>query len=184
MTSHASEPNRGPSLPPTTSESLENPLDFIQEDHQREREICETLEDLAGSTVPDEHQVTRVLSFLGEGLPLHLEDEELDLFPLVRRRCEPEDEIERAIERLSQDHRHTTADISDVVAVLRELGREGKEITGDERSVLSRYAANTRRHLMLENAVILPFARLRLTAADLETLRLRMLQRRGLDRSS
>ena len=62
MTSKASEPNRGPCLPQTTSALIENPLDFIHEDHQREREICETIEALAGSTVPDSHQANRVLS--------------------------------------------------------------------------------------------------------------------------
>lgn len=179
-----SEPNEGACPPRTNSASLDNPLDYIHEDHQREREICDTLDALAGATVPDEGQASRVLSFLCERLLLHFEDEEKDLFPLVRRRCEPEDEIEKAIDRLSRDHRHARTGISDVVAVLQDCGRGGKEITSDEKAILSRYAANTRRHLMLENAVILPFARLRLTAADLETLRLRMLQRRGLGRSN
>jgi hemerythrin-like domain-containing protein len=50
------------------------------------------------------------------------------------------------------------------------------------RTRLARFAGHARRHLILENAIILPFARLRLTRHDLETLRLRMMQRRGLDR--
>ena len=47
------------------------------------------------------------------------------------------------------------------------------------RKILSEFASQERRHLGLENAVILPIARLRLDADDLATLGRRLAARRG-----
>ena len=48
--------------------------------------------------------------------------------------------------------------------------------------MLTEFASQTRRHLIVENAIILPIARARLDTDDLDALRLGMLRRRGLDR--
>jgi hemerythrin-like domain-containing protein len=42
------------------------------------------------------------------------------------------------------------------------------------------FAHHARRHLILENAVILPIARARLTEADLNAMKRHMLERRSL----
>ena len=55
-------------------------------------------------------------------------------------------------------------------------------LSPDERERVVAYVGHTRNHLIFENAIILPFARLRLTDSDLHTLSLRMRQRRGLGR--
>jgi len=67
--------------------------------------------------------------------------------------------------------------------VLTLLARisDGAELSGDDCALLTNYANQARRHLILENAIVLPLARVRLTDDDLDTLRLRMMQRRGLD---
>ncbi|EBA15580.1 hypothetical protein RSK20926_15221 [Roseobacter sp. SK209-2-6] len=174
----------GTCLPPTDFALLADPLGFIAEDHLREREICALLDRIAacaraeGSAAPDAQDLDRALAFLQKELPLHLADEEEDLFPLMRRCCEAEDEIGRVIERLLSDHHHALADTPEVIEVLNLLwDRAPLEA---EAQLISRYASHARRHLILENAVILPIARLRLRADDLDSLRLRMMQRRGL----
>lgn len=173
---------RGDCLSPTNPALLENPLDFIHEEHLREREICTQLALLAGAQTPQADTAAAIVGFLRDELPLHLADEEEDLFPLLRRRCLPEDEIDTAIRRLTSDHRHADDDTPRVIADLEELSAGACALPEEMRDRFASYAGHARRHLILENAIILPFARLRLTARDIETLRLRMMQRRGLDR--
>jgi iron-sulfur cluster repair protein YtfE (RIC family) len=181
MSEHARGFPRGDCLAPTDPALLKTPLVFIYEDHLREREICAMLDRVAANEPPGPTDLEQMLAFLGTEMPLHLEDEEQDLFPLLRRRCEPEDQIERVIARLSSDHRHSNADTPKVVAILDAIKAGGAKPDDDARSFLAEYATHARRHLVLENALILPFSRLRLTRDDLETLRLRMTRRRGLD---
>lgn len=182
MKTPSRELKRGDCLAPINPALLEDPLDFIHEEHLREREICAQLDALAGAEAPDRGTAETILEFLRDELPLHLADEEEDLFPLLRRRCLPEDEIETAIRRLTSDHRHADDDTPHVIADLEGLSAGACALPEEMRDRFASYAAHARRHLILENAIILPFARLRLTARDIETLRLRMMQRRGLDR--
>lgn len=182
MNIHIRDLKRGDCLGPTTPRLLGNPLDFIHEDHLRKRLICAMLDRIATDAVPDRDEVAHVREYLARELPLHLADEEEDLFPLLRRACEAEDEIGKVIERLTSDHVHAAEDtprvIADLVALLPAAGAPDQEMRGR----LARFAAQARRHLIFENAIILPFARLRLKGRDLESLCLRMAQRRGLDR--
>lgn len=160
---------------------FENPLNYIYEDHLHEREVCAQLDALALAQASDPNVVAAVLRFLVGDLPLHLADEEEDLFPLLRRRCEPEDEMDKVIARLTSDHRHSDEDTPQIIADLEILARQAHAMSDEMRTRFTSYAAHARRHLILENAIILPFARLRLTATDLRTLGLRMMQRRDLD---
>lgn len=180
MTPAETPPGQGPGQAARPAAPPGNPLDYLQEDHQREREVCDLLDALAEAETPDPDTAAQAAEFLRHALPLHLEDEEEDLFPLLKRRCQPDDEIDKAIARLREDHVHAGEDTPQIVDLLDALDRRAP--TAAERDMLRRYATHARRHLGLENAIILPFARLRLTGDDLETLRLRMLQRRGLDR--
>ncbi len=180
MNKHPSGPRQ--ELPPasTAARPIHNPLDVIHEDHLRAREMCADLDHLERSDARAPELADRVLTFLKTDLPLHLEDEEEDLFPLLKRRCEPQDEIGKALKRLSSDHEHAAEDTPTVVAVLQAMTSGTGSAPEADRLALTQFAAHVRRHLLLENAIILPFAKLRLTNDDLETLRLRMLQRRGL----
>ncbi|WP_371326969.1 hemerythrin domain-containing protein [Stappia sp. ES.058] len=140
------------------------------------------LERIATSEAPQGCAVTHVLGFLREELPLHLEDEEQDLFPLLRRRCDPSDEIGKAIDRLASDHRRCDVETPSIVAALARLEPGGEGLSPDERERVVAFVGHARSHLIFENAIILPFARLRLSENDLHTLTLRMRQRRGLSR--
>ena len=76
---------------------LQNPLDLLAADHSAERDACALIERIATAQGPMPDDAKRVLSFLIEAYRNHLKDEEDDLFPLLRLRCEPEDEIDRIL---------------------------------------------------------------------------------------
>ncbi len=182
MTIPARDTGRGECLAPTAPRLLGNPLGFIHEDHLRARALCAEMDRIAAAPSPDPAAAARVAEFLTQELPLHLADEESDLFPLLRRRCPPDDEIAGVLHRLHADHAQMRTDRRKVVIGLHALADAGVVPDADTRTALGAYANRARRHLILENAIILPFARLRLIASDHDTLRLRMMQRRGLDR--
>ncbi len=179
----AADRARGDCLSPTAPGTLlANPLDYIAEEHLREREICVRLDRIATVGLPDEEEITAVQSYLAGELPLHLEDEERDLFPLMRRRCPPEDEIGKVITRLLADHDQAHSEIPRTLAVLARILAEERAPTPDEAAQLTDFAKHARAHLIVENAIVLPIARARLTPHDLEALCRGMLKRRGLDR--
>lgn len=156
-----------------------NPLDWFYEDHLREREICARINAVLLQRDAGVHDLAFVIPFFRIDLPRHIEDEEKDLFPLLRRRCEPEDEIARAIDRLVSDHLGAQTFSGVIDSLIEAAGRDQRAIHTVERESLQAYVMNARRHLIFENAIILPLARYRLTDDDLETLRLRMTRRRG-----
>ncbi|MBC7281596.1 hemerythrin domain-containing protein [Hoeflea sp.] len=171
---------RGDGLSPTDPVLLAAPLEFISEDNLRERQICAVIEELANSASFNRQAALTVLRFLNEELNVHVRDETEDLFPLLVRRCRPEDAIERAISRIRTDHDETTRLLPEVRAILeRTLDTGGNPSTEDSKMLMS-FATRMRRHLVAENAILLPIARARLTRVDLKKLSQRMRARRGL----
>ncbi|OAN81288.1 hypothetical protein A8B78_09805 [Jannaschia sp. EhC01] len=159
---------------------LENPLDFIAEDHMREREVCALIDKLVDAASLQEADIHQMLGFLEDQLPQHLADEEIDLFPMMLERCDPEDEIEKVIDKLHSDHGHALADVPTIVALIQSVAPASPQLSDDECILMTDFAHHARRHLILENAVILPIARGRLTQADLNTMKRHMLERRGI----
>jgi len=170
----------GAGLRPIDPALMISPVDYLNAVHLCEREVCAILERIAERRVVTPAESKAAMSFLSGELLLHLEDEEQDLFPLLRLRCEAEDDIERLLGRLQDDHRHADFDVPRVADILRSTG---SEVAPAEAEELCRFANHARRHLILENAVLIPFARLRLTEADLETLCASMRWRRGLEKT-
>ena len=178
---HPSEPAlRGSGDKPTRHSLLANPLDFISEDHLRKLFICAVIDGLAAADALDRQEATTVLRFLNEELNVHLRDEAEDLFPLLARRCTEEDAIEGAIERIRADQDEAMRLMPEVRAMLAGCLDSGADLTTKERAVLSTFAGHVRRHLVAENAILLPIARVRLTRADLRILTKHMRSRRGL----
>lgn len=157
-----------------------NPLDFIAEDHMREREVCALIDRGVASTSMEGAELEQVLTFLEAHLPQHLADEDVDLFPLMLKRCEPEDEIDKVIDKLQSDHDHAIADAPAIVAIIRGCGNRRSKLSHSDCRQMADFAHHARRHLILENAVVLPIARARLTEEDLNIMKRHMLERRGL----
>ena len=165
------------------SSQLTEPLDYIFAEHFRQRVLCNALDEIADQERPDRQMIEAVLRFLRVDFAPHMQDEEHDLFPLLRRRAEPEDRIDDVIGQLTQEH---AADRLDAKLITEGLSKvlAGKAATGPASSLgklLHRFAENERNHLTLENAIILPLARVRLTADDLRNMAKQMAARRGVN---
>lgn len=159
----------------------DRPLDFLIADHARQRTAFALIEELARARALDRTLAAEVLRFLECDMVAHVDDEEADLFPLLRLRCEPEDQIERVLEDLSTEHAAEERIAVEIRAGLaRALERDCRiaEIVGLDERMLA-FAAAEQRHLALEHAIVLPIARARLSEDDLRDLGARMMARRA-----
>ncbi len=171
---------RGDGATPVDVRLIALPLEFLAEEHVRQRRICAYLDALAVAGGGDRTIAADALSHIVNEVPAHTLDEEEDLFPLLRRRAEPEDALEATLSRLDGDHERGRELAETAKPILERMAREGCASVGDARGMLAQLAGHERRHLIVENAIILPLAHARLTPSDLRTLSLRMAARRGL----
>jgi len=160
---------------------IREPLNWLFAEHHRHRQLCRLLEELAGAMVFDAERVSMARTFIARDLPLHVIDEEQDFFPLLCRRCEVEDEIEPVLDRLAREHAADSEKAARVEAQLEQSIRLRRAPGQDPASkrAFAEFAAQQRRHLGLENAVVLPLARRRLRPHDLIALSVRLAARRG-----
>ncbi|HRO32094.1 MAG TPA: hemerythrin domain-containing protein [Brevundimonas sp.] len=160
---------------------MHEPLEWLFAEHYRHRQLCALIERVATATVPLRDEIAEILDFLRFELPLHVIDEEEDLFPLLRRRALPEDELDKILGVLSADHKADMVNAAQLRALLETAQQTGVPPGGqpDNRRLMTAFASGERRHIALENAVILPIARLRLRPEDLRNLALRLAARRG-----
>jgi hemerythrin-like domain-containing protein len=172
--------HRGRGLSPTDPSLLSSPLEFISADHLRERAICAMIDRLAGTALLDRHAALTVLRFLNEELNVHMRDDAEDLFPMLAKRCAPEDCIDRTISRITTHQQEAMRLLPRVRAALVRCLDTGFDLSVRENRALSRFADHVRQHLVAENAILLPIARVRLTPRDLQSLSHRMRTRRGL----
>ncbi|MGF1610455.1 MAG: hemerythrin domain-containing protein [Kiloniellales bacterium] len=170
--------------PALDSGGLDEPLDLILSEHMRQNTVCGWL-----STCADSEDMAailpyaeRLLAFLTEDLPRHCEDEERDLFPLLRQRCAREDGVERIVDQLSAEHALDRDVVDFLVDDLQRLVAHGRLPNPIRFFInLKAFAVTQMRHLAWENRTVLPLARRRLTDADLADLGRRMAARRGIE---
>lgn len=168
-------------LEPLPRELLGKPLDYILADHLRQRVLCVLCEKIAAAEQPDGAMIGEVLAYLETEMVVHVIDEEQDLFPLIRRRAEPGDDIEAALGMLSGEHAADERLAKSIVRGLKvALAHEPRPLPDALRQALRTFARNERNHLALENATVMPLAKLRLTPRDLSGLAARMAARRGI----
>jgi len=162
---------------------LAEPLDYMFAEHFRQRVLCNILDVIADQERPDHQMIKAVLKFLRMDFAPHIVDEEHDLFPLLRRRAEPDDRIDDVLGQLTQEHAADRLDAELIIDGLNKTlaGKIGTRLASSLGTLLHRFAENERQHLTLENAIVLPLARIRLTADDLRNLTQRMATRRGVN---
>ncbi|MBY0565468.1 MAG: hemerythrin domain-containing protein [Hyphomonadaceae bacterium] len=160
---------------------LKEPLEFLFAEHYRHRHMCKVLEYLSIASGFEAGLIASTDDFIRYDLALHVIDEEEDLFPLLRRRCSEEDDIEDVLGRLSADHALDQA-LAKTVRTLFAQSLEARvapsAVAGGPQALLQ-LARQEKSHMALENAVVMPLARRRLTSDDLEALSLRLAARRG-----
>tara|TARA_R110000737_G_scaffold176258_1_gene201335 strand:- start:508 stop:1068 length:561 start_codon:yes stop_codon:yes gene_type:complete len=164
------------------TELLREPLVWFFAEHYRHRSVCKRLRELAKTVAFDEDALRDVLRFLDSDLPLHIIDEEDDLFPLLRRRCEADDQIEKVLGMLSGEHASDLHDASAVksLIVLALNDHRGPAGYAEAPQIILPFCRSQERHIAVENAVVLPIARARLSETDLRSLGRRLAARRGL----
>lgn len=165
---------------------LAEPIDFIVAEHYRQRSALNLIEQTADATMAIEIRrriAAMVLDFVRADLSLHVADEEHDLFPMLRRRCRPEDGFEAIVAQLAAEHADDEGLAREVVVGLEALAARPAAEPPSSFAVAARVFCRTqRRHLAWENATVLPLARARLTARDRRELARRMAARRGVRR--
>jgi len=175
-------PRNRPRVAEKPDHLLADPIAWFFAEHQRHRQFCDLMQLASMATTFDAEVLTWLLDFVVDDLALHVLDEEQDLFPLLRARAEPEDDIERLVGRLAGEH---AKDLTRAAAVRQHLQtclRQRAPIGRNNvrRRALEAFAIQERGHLALENAVVLPIARRRLSEPDLAGLSQRLAARRGM----
>lgn len=162
---------------------LDDPIAWFLAEHQRHRQFCELMRRAATQTTFDEELMTWLLDFVVHELAQHVWDEEQVFFPLLRARALPEDEIDPVLRRLSSEHAKDLGHAQKVQQHLQDCvdRRIPAGRAAARRRALQAFADQELRHLALENAVVLPLARLRLTRDDMTTLGRKLAMRRGFE---
>jgi len=173
-----------PGLARVPENLLREPVEYLLAEHFRQQEVCRMLAALAGAPEPGALAATvaAALRYLAEDLPLHIADEEQDLFRCLRGRCLEEDGLGSILGVLNAEHERDETLAATLVADLRELaaGRAPADMAAF-RHAAAVYSETQRRHVAWENGVLLPLARRRLTPVDWIDLGRRMAARRGID---
>jgi len=160
-----------------------DPIQLIHSEHLMMREVLDAIDRLV--LEPSSHLSEAALEPYGylrdEYLAHHLDEDEA-MFPFLRQRAEPEDRIDEILDRLEADHDNGHGQIGRVLTILKAMVDNDKAPSGQDFETLRFFAASERRHLIVENAIVLPIARARLKKADLAEIYGKMLARRGFDR--
>ncbi|HRJ70480.1 MAG TPA: hemerythrin domain-containing protein, partial [Beijerinckiaceae bacterium] len=109
-----------------------------------------------------------IADFLRRDMYLHHQDEELDLFPALRRRAHQEDNLAGVLDRLADDHHASEPNAVEIARALEATPQEGLVSVSEriQRRMLA-LAASEHRHLAIENGLVMAIARVRLTRSDL-----------------
>jgi iron-sulfur cluster repair protein YtfE (RIC family) len=160
---------------------LDDPIGWFLAEHQRHRQFCELMRRAATQTTFDEELVTWLLDFVVHELAEHVWDEEQVFFPLLRARALPEDHVEEVLGRLSSEHAKDLGHARTVQEHLEVCVRRRVPVGSvvARRRALEAFADQELHHLALENAVVLPLARLRLSPGDMVALGRELAARRG-----
>lgn len=161
---------------------LSQPLDFIHVEHLRHRELCQAAEEIAETAAFDGTLAQAIVTFLKVDMVLHVIDEEEDLFPVLRRRLKRSDAAGRIIGLLSGEHAADEKLSQEIADGLNSaIEAEEKRLPEPVRNALLAFADRQRRHLSVENAIVLPLAGRRLSKRDLDEIARRMAARRGIN---
>lgn len=170
-------------MSPGSSPSFDQPLAMLQACHERieaELAVLERLAGRIGTRGPDgeaRSAAERLLHYFDTSGALHHEDEDQDLFPLLRTRAAEHGraEIAAVIEELEREHASLGAQWQRLRQRLAAIVAGEGRLDADE---VTRFAWLYRRHMRQEGGAVLPFAREALDRADCAALGERMAIRR------
>ncbi len=149
--------------------TIRHPIEFLFAEHDRQRVLCAALVRLADhpGAADAAENAAFALGYLENDLPLHIADEEEDLFPLLARRATPEDDIATILAILNDEHEVDRKYHARLIEPLRAIAAGQAPQDAVEFAHMARaFSEFQRRHLAWENGTVLPLARKRLTATD------------------
>ncbi len=160
-------------MPPQLPRQIDDPLDILVHEHVRQEWLCDVLETIADG-LPGKLEcalAATVAKVLRIDVPLHHEDEEEGLFPLLCQRAAPEDNIDAVIRQLCREHLADDTYCDDLIDLLEALA-DGRPPQNPEMAgyMIRGFFESYRRHIAFENVVVIPLARARLTAEDMDEL--------------
>jgi iron-sulfur cluster repair protein YtfE (RIC family) len=160
--------------------SFDEPLEMLAACHERIEAQLATLERLAphlaakGCDAEARSAVQAVLRYFDTSGALHHQDEDHDLFPLLRAKAAAEGRVEiaAAIDELEREHETMEVQWKRLRAgmVIEEMHLDAEDVT--------RFAWLYRRHMDREGAAVLPYARQSLGEQERAELGERMAARR------
>jgi hemerythrin-like domain-containing protein len=164
--------------------SFDQPLEMLAACHEGIEAQLSTLERLGphlearGCDAQARSTAQAVLRYFDSGGALHHQDEDGDLFPLLRARAAAQgrDEIAAAVGELEREHETMEAQWRRLRERLVAIAQGEARLEADE---VARFAWLYRRHLDRERAALMPFAREALDAQERAALGSRMAARRG-----
>lgn len=168
----------GPIVEPLPVSLLDEPLEYVLADHDRQRRVTAALRRFADAGHASRAEADMIAGYLQRDLQLHHADEDEDLFPAVRQRAAAADELGDVLSRLSQDHQQNAKSVDALLAALAVPG-DPITLSSDVREAMRTYARREHRHLAIENGIVMVIARRRLTAHDLRRISQGMKARRG-----
>ena len=168
---------------PHAPEAFHDPIAVIEADHAQQLAVCDVLDRLVRNPRhgAEGQEIVSVCNYLRTHLPLHIADEEEDLFPLMRRRAAADDDLEQILSQLYLEHQ-TDRRLNDDLCGDIECLIDGHAFADPARFLMNAFAFSEtqRRHLAWENAVVVTRARKCLCNADRAELGRCMAKRRGL----
>jgi hemerythrin-like domain-containing protein len=164
---------------------FDEPLEMLQACHGRIEDQLKTLEKLAehvanrGSDAMAQSAAKGVLRYFDTSGAHHHQDEDEDLFPLLRRQAgaRGRTEVAAAIDELEREHATMDAQWRRLRERLGAIA-QGRETSLDAQEI-ERFAWLYRRHMERESMLVLPFAAEILDATQRAALGERMSARRG-----
>jgi hemerythrin-like domain-containing protein len=167
-----------------TAPSFEQPLEQLAACHERIEERLGLLERLVphletkGCDAEARSSAHNVLRYFDTAGVFHHQDEDHDLFPLLRARAAAQGRaaIAAAIEELEREHETMNSQWERLRQRLLAVTEGEPRLDLEE---VKRFAWLYRRHMEREGAAVLPFAREALDAADRAALGERMAARRN-----
>lgn len=163
---------------------FDTPFEMLQACHERVQRTLALLEKLCRYL--DDHacddsarQAARdVLRYFDVAAPLHHEDEELHIFPLLLAQGTPA--VVAQVRQLQQDHDRMAARWQAARVLLLALADgQSSAFSAQDEAVLARFAGGYAAHIASEEALVYPAARALLSDADLQQMGQEMRQRRG-----
>ena len=159
---------------------LDEPLEYLFADHFRQRVALTMLQHFAEEASASRADADSIATFLTHDLVLHYADEEEDLFPFVRLRALPEDELGALLTHLGEDHHRNKAMVEVITsALMQHPAEKAVHLSANICSLIQAYVVSENQHLTVENGVLLAIARIRLTPKDRKTISQGMKIRRG-----